>query len=159
MTFLLSETKMAEKPESSFSKRIKRGHSFNHIHATFLKHKDIVYESLEKLESKAWITFCFLKILHCNGAFSCSFSKAWCVTMRNFEDSDRKKKVIVRFPNLFDVAVLRHFTEEKDGIESTMTENQLAAFQRLAAFLDKIDDKGKKFSTLILFISSHYANE
>lgn len=129
---------MAVKPE-----RIKRGHSFNQIHATFLKHKDIIYESLEKLESKAWITFCFLKILHCNGAFSCSFSKAWCVTMRNFEDSDRKKKVIVRFPNLFNVAFLKYFTEKKGDIESTMTDNQLAAFQRLATFLDKIDDKGK----------------
>ena len=110
-----------------------RGHSFNDIHKNFLKYKDTVLAALELTEKTK---FCFLKIMACNAAFPCSFSKAWCPTVRSLDDDDKSKHVAVRFSSLFDVGIIRRFIEKTSDIESALTDHQLTAFQRLSEFLE-----------------------
>ncbi|XP_045173177.2 uncharacterized protein LOC123534812 [Mercenaria mercenaria] len=121
-------------------KKIKKGHSFYQIRNRVNKHQDLVSRTVENLYSDEWITFCFVKLIRCNAAYSCCFSKAWCVTKRNLDETDESKRAIVRFPSLFDVNLVKQFMNDTDDIESRITDSQLTAFKRLADFLDTIDE-------------------
>ena len=123
------KSEMAE-PEK---KRLKKGHSFNKIHEKLLKYKHAVLSAAKRIEE---IDFCFLKIIGCNAAFPCSFSKAWCSTLRSLDDPEETKRVAVRFSDLFDVGIISKFIEKTSDIESTLTDHQLTAFQRLSSFLE-----------------------
>jgi hypothetical protein len=130
--------KMAENPPQ---KRLKRGHTFSQIHSRLMKFKNEILTAMDNLRTDQWITFCFVKILHCNGAYACSFSKAWCKTQRNLDDVDENKRLIVLLPDLFDFEVITKFLEKDGDIVNKMTENQIAAFDRLITFLENIEGK------------------
>ncbi|KAH3692888.1 hypothetical protein DPMN_193224, partial [Dreissena polymorpha] len=132
---------MAENPPQ---KRLKRGRTFSQIHSRLMKFKNEILTAMDNLRTDQWITFCFVKILHCNGAYACSFSKAWCKTQRNLDDVDENKRLIVLLPDLFDFEVITKFLEKDGDIDNKMTENQIAAFDRLITFLENIEETSKK---------------
>ncbi|XP_052258557.1 uncharacterized protein LOC127863211 [Dreissena polymorpha] len=109
-----------------------------------MKFKNEILTAMDNLRTDQWITFCFVKILHCNGAYACSFSKAWCKTQRNLDDVDENKRLIVLLPDLFDFEVITKFLEKDGDIDNKMTENQIAAFDRLITFLENIEETSKK---------------
>ncbi|XP_045169440.2 uncharacterized protein LOC123532141 [Mercenaria mercenaria] len=114
---------------------------FRHVQTQLRKYKDVVCNAIKKLDTDQWATFCFVKILSCNGAYSCCFSRAWCETMRNIQDPDESKRCIVKFTKVFDVDLVCQFLENSDDVDiSLITDSQLAAFKRLAHFLDTRDE-------------------
>ncbi|KAL4229920.1 hypothetical protein ACF0H5_010311 [Mactra antiquata] len=116
---------------------------FKRVRTLVNSHKNVLSNAIKKLSTDQWVTFCFVRIVNCNGAYPCSFSRAWCETIRNIQDPtvDECERFIVKFPSIFNIALVKQFLDFSDETDdSKFTDNQLTALQRLAVFLDTLHE-------------------
>ena len=114
---VMEEQPPLKKAKHEFRKN--RRHRVDGVHRQLLKHKSLVYEALDQLNSD-WTYFCFVKILNCNADESCSFSGAYCKTMRNCQDEDVNKRRVIWMPDLSDVSLVRRFLDRIGDTENDL---------------------------------------
>ncbi|XP_045204966.2 uncharacterized protein LOC123557522 isoform X1 [Mercenaria mercenaria] len=108
------------------------------IHKELKKHNDTIRSGIKGFENNDSLLF-FVRILSCNGAYSSSFTDAWCETQVDFSKG-------VSYRHLFDIGILEQFLETCD-LPASLDENLkyclLLAFQTLADFMDDYEETEK----------------